>query len=100
MDYIITDKVTSPVELANQYSEKLAFMPNTFFVGDHRHMFPHMKERAIIKDITDELKDELKDNVSIVNATNLKPIMEVGSVKVSPEKKIHKYILLQLVKYM
>eukprot|EP00918_Siedleckia_nematoides_P069807 GHVU01152207.1.p1 GENE.GHVU01152207.1~~GHVU01152207.1.p1 ORF type:complete len:691 (-),score=79.28 GHVU01152207.1:1370-3442(-) len=81
MDYIITDIVTSPTELAYQYSEKLAFMPNTFFVGDHRHMFPHMKERAIIKDVTDGTKSTLKDNVSIVNATNLKPIMEIGSVK-------------------
>ncbi len=33
MDYIITDKQTSPLELAYQYSEKLAFMPNTFFIG-------------------------------------------------------------------
>jgi protein O-GlcNAc transferase len=81
MDYIVTDAVTSPIELAHQYSEKLAFMPNTFFVGDHRHMFPHMKERAIIKDVTDDAKTTLKDNVSIVNATNLQPIMEIGSVK-------------------
>lgn len=33
MDYIITDKATSPVEFAHQYSEKLAYMSNTFFVG-------------------------------------------------------------------
>ena len=42
MDYIITDKITSPLQLANQYSEKLAYMPHTFFVGDHRYMFPHL----------------------------------------------------------
>lgn len=42
MDYIITDRVTSPITLADQYSEKLAYMPQTFFVGDHRHMFPHL----------------------------------------------------------
>ena len=42
MDYIITDKVVSPLELADQYSEKLAYMPNSFFVGDHRYMFPHL----------------------------------------------------------
>ena len=42
MDYIITDSVTSPLELAEQYSEKLAFMPYTFFIGDHCHMFPHL----------------------------------------------------------
>lgn len=42
MDYIITDKFTSPLHLAEQYSEKLAYMPHTFFVGDHRYMFPHL----------------------------------------------------------
>lgn len=42
MDYIITDKFTSPPELAEHYSEKLAYMPHTFFVGDHRSMFPHL----------------------------------------------------------
>lgn len=43
MDYIITDKETSPFEVAEQYSEKLAYMPNTFFIGDHANMFPHLK---------------------------------------------------------
>lgn len=42
MDYIVTDKVTSPLHLAEQYSEKLAYMPHTFFMGDHRYMFPHL----------------------------------------------------------
>ena len=42
MDYIVTDKFTSPLELADHYSEKLAYMPHTFFVGDHRYMFPHL----------------------------------------------------------
>lgn len=42
MDYIITDKFTSPIKLAEHYSEKLAYMPHTFFVGDHRFMFPHL----------------------------------------------------------
>lgn len=50
MDYLITDQVTSPLELANQYSEKLAYMPHTYFIGDHRQMFPHLKERVILTD--------------------------------------------------
>lgn len=50
MDYLITDAVTSPVELAHQYSEKLAFMPHTYFIGDHKQMFPHLKERLIVSD--------------------------------------------------
>lgn len=48
MDYIITDKVTSPIELAEQYSEKLAYMPHTYFIGDHKQMFPHLKERLVV----------------------------------------------------
>ena len=49
MDYIITDRVTSPLELADQYSEKLAYMRDTFFVGDHQQMFPHMLDRILLR---------------------------------------------------
>ncbi|XP_035209929.1 UDP-N-acetylglucosamine--peptide N-acetylglucosaminyltransferase 110 kDa subunit-like [Stegodyphus dumicola] len=82
MDYIITDRITSPLSLASQYSEKLAYMPDTFFVGDHRQMFPHLIERAILDD-KDCLgrKSEVPDNVSIVNATDLSPIIEKAEVK-------------------
>ena len=48
MDYIITDRVTSPLDLADQYSEKLAYTPDTFFVGDHQQMFPHMLNRILL----------------------------------------------------
>ena len=93
MDYIITDKVTSPIELASQYSEKLAYMPDTFFVGDHRQMFPHLIERVIISDSSTckklfdtefnnlNLNETIPDNVSIVNATDLSPILEKAEVK-------------------
>ena len=49
MDYIITDRVTSPLDLADQFSEKLAYMPDTFFVGDHQQMFPHMLNRILLR---------------------------------------------------
>lgn len=49
MDYIITDSVTSPLELAHAYSEKLAYMPHTFFIGDHAQMLKHLTERVILK---------------------------------------------------
>ena len=42
MDYIVTDQITSPLQYADHYSEKLAYMPHTFFVGDHKYMFPHL----------------------------------------------------------
>ncbi|GAB6030284.1 hypothetical protein CHUAL_005959 [Chamberlinius hualienensis] len=82
MDYIITDRVTSPIEIAHQYSEKLVYMPDTFFIGDHRRMFPHLAERVVIAD-KDNLakKTSVPDNVSIVNAADLSPIIEKVEVK-------------------
>lgn len=55
MDYIITDKETSPFEVAEQYSEKMAYMPNTFFIGDHANMFPHLKVRFSLQSIKKKL---------------------------------------------
>ncbi|KAL1130937.1 hypothetical protein AAG570_012178, partial [Ranatra chinensis] len=79
MDYLITDAVTSPLELAHQYSEKLAFMPHTYFIGDHRQMFPHLKERLILTDKGS--KADVADNVAVVNATDLSPMIERTEVK-------------------
>lgn len=73
MDYIITDKNTSPVELAHQYSEKLAFMPNTFFVGDHRYMFPHLKNKAILT------TEATGDNKAIINGLDLKQLLQFAT---------------------
>ncbi|XP_065221454.1 UDP-N-acetylglucosamine--peptide N-acetylglucosaminyltransferase 110 kDa subunit isoform X1 [Planococcus citri] len=89
MDYIVTDKVTSPVELASQYSEKLAYMPHTYFIGDHKQMFPHLKERLVVAEKAPN-KDVPADNVAVINATDLSPILESTQVKeirevVSPE---------------
>lgn len=86
MDYIITDAVTSPISLASQYSEKLAYMRDTFFIGDHWQMFPHMIERFIVMDgVTMESNATnglaVPDNVSIVNATDLSPILERAEIK-------------------
>lgn len=78
MDYIVTDSVTSPMELAHQYSEKLAYMPNTYFIGDHKQMFPHLKERIIVSDKT---TGKIADNVTVINATDLSPLVENTEVK-------------------
>lgn len=48
MDYIITDKTTSPIEFQSHYSEKFAYMPFTYFIGDHKQMFPHLTERVVV----------------------------------------------------
>ncbi|XP_076649492.1 O-linked N-acetylglucosamine (GlcNAc) transferase sxc isoform X1 [Halictus rubicundus] len=80
MDYLITDEVTSPLELANQYSEKLAYMPHTYFIGDHKQMFPHLKERLILTDKLN-MKGKVADNVAVINATDLSPMIENTLVK-------------------
>lgn len=79
MDYIVTDTVTSPLELEDQYSEKLAYMPHTYFIGDHRQMFPHLKERLIVSGRSQNSK--LMDNVAVINATDLSPLVENNDVK-------------------
>lgn len=79
MDYIVTDSTTSPLELADQYSEKLAYMPHTYFIGDHKQMFPHLKERLIVSDKSGN--GTLADNVAVINATDLSPLVESTDVK-------------------
>lgn len=92
IDYIITDKVTSPIELASQYSEKLAYMPDTFFVGDHKQMFPHLIERVILSgpDTGSDLHTatSVPDTISIVNATDLSPIIAKADVKTIRETAV------------
>ncbi len=82
MDYVITDPVTSPLELAHSFTEKLAYMPHTFFIGDHMQMFKHLKERFVLKGKDQEFS---KDNVTIVNGANLEPILS----KVDQDVKVH-----------
>lgn len=108
MDYLITDKVTSPIQLAHQYSEKLAHMPNTFFIGDHMQMFPHIKERLVIDKSGvlagagvngDGLSSEhgtsmssvaaslpLADNVAIINTTDVSTVLQRTHTKTLIEK--------------
>jgi len=81
MDYIITDKQTSPLSLQSQYSEQLAYLPNTFFIGDHMRMFPHLKERIVMADSgAKPVEGEMKDNVAVINAVDVAPIKEVAHV--------------------
>ena len=85
MDYLITDEITSPLSLSSQYSEKLAYMPYTFFIGDHANMFSHMTEKAVIIESQQANNNNTitpVDNRSIVNGTNLKPMLERSEVKV------------------
>lgn len=81
MDYIMTDPITSPLQLHDQYSEKLAHMPKTFFIGDHANMFPHMLQKAILVDCNSKYAD--RDNVCIINGLQLKSLLDMAvSIKV------------------
>jgi protein O-GlcNAc transferase len=80
MDYIITDAQTSPLRLASQYSEKIAYMPNTFFIGDHKQMFPHLKERIVIKDKKFD-GERIADNIAVINALDKTALLEKADVK-------------------
>lgn len=82
MDYIITDKNTSPMELADQYSEKLAYMPHTFFIGDHFNMFSHLSNKVILVGKDDYDENNIRDNAFFLNGTNFGPLLEKTIVKV------------------
>ena len=101
MDYIVTDAQTSPLEFAEkQYSEKLAYMPYTFFIGDHRQMFPHLTERIIMTDKNLTSGDGAKsvpDNVAVINAvdkslllakTEVKQVKKVGVAGENLDKEV------------
>jgi len=80
MDYIITDKVTSPVELESLYSEKLAYMPQTYIIGNHKQMFIHLRERIILSD-KKGCKKNVADNVAILNGIDLSPIIKNTNIE-------------------
>jgi protein O-GlcNAc transferase len=85
MDYIVTDAQTSPLQLADkQYSEKLAYMPHTFFIGDHKQMFPHLTERVILSDKGIDGSEKIADNVAVINGVDKSVLLsktEVTEVK-------------------
>ncbi|XP_049886201.1 UDP-N-acetylglucosamine--peptide N-acetylglucosaminyltransferase 110 kDa subunit-like [Pectinophora gossypiella] len=76
MDYIITDENSSPISAEADFSEKFAFMPHTYFIGDHRQMFPHLKIRYRVK-----VKEiSLNENVALINTAEDFNIEEKFSV--------------------
>jgi len=95
MDYIMTDQMTSPLDstTSDQYSEKLALMPKTFFVGDHQQMFPHMKTKAILR-TKEKVID--RDNVLLVNGLDLSLLMACGTVSVRNCCSISDYLTIAI----
>lgn len=56
-------------------------MPHTFFIGDHAQMLKHLTERVILKDRNSGPDTTHKDTVTVVNATNLQPLLDKAEVK-------------------
>ncbi|QQP32334.1 Uncharacterized protein FKW44_024077, partial [Caligus rogercresseyi] len=79
MDYLLTDKQTSPLELSSQYSEKLVYMPDSFFIGDHMQMFPHLTERIIMAGVKKSSSDDLSDTVAVINTLDKTDLLEKTS---------------------
>ena len=80
-------KENLPNDLVLFFSEQLAYMPNTFFIGDHMRMFPHLQERIIMAD-PENMNGHVQDNVAVINAVNPEQIKSVASlVQVTMEGK-------------
>ncbi|XP_025206791.1 UDP-N-acetylglucosamine--peptide N-acetylglucosaminyltransferase 110 kDa subunit-like isoform X2 [Melanaphis sacchari] len=53
MDYLITDRVCSPSELQNLYTEKLAYINQTIFIGDHKQKFSNLRQLKVVDTTND-----------------------------------------------
>lgn len=78
MDYLITDKTSSPITSKAEFSEKFAFMPHTYFIGDHKRMFPHLKKRYKVKTECGKVYDETE---ALINCAENVAIEEIFSVR-------------------
>lgn len=64
MDYIITDEISCPKLASIDFSENFAYMPNTYFIGDHKQMFPHLQHKYLAR--YDNKKNSA--NSAVINA--------------------------------
>ncbi|KAM3968502.1 UDP-N-acetylglucosamine--peptide N-acetylglucosaminyltransferase 110 kDa subunit [Aphomia sociella] len=78
MDYIITDEICSPLLSMSDFSEKFAFMPHTYFIGDHNQMFPHLKKQYKVKA---SMNENIDVNDAIINSGENINIEEIFSIK-------------------
>merc|ERR1712045_1110612 len=59
----------------------MGYMPNTFFIGDHKQMFPHIKERIVLKNDHKLENGHVPDNVAVINTVDKRPILEKAEIK-------------------
>ena len=55
-------------------------MSKTFFLGDHRQMFPHINEKIILTTKSMSL-DKIRDNIALLNGVDLTPVLENMNIK-------------------
>ena len=96
MDYIITDRITSPLHLSEQYSEKLAYMPHTFFIGDHYNMFPHLLHKGMGTTNPDVLRAiDSQSGVIRINGVIQPPHYSIVPQQPSPQHSFGTTTILQ-----
>ncbi|XP_013133366.1 PREDICTED: UDP-N-acetylglucosamine--peptide N-acetylglucosaminyltransferase 110 kDa subunit-like [Papilio polytes] len=86
IDYVITDETSSPISAVNDFSEKFAYMPHTYFIGDHKQMFPHLIKQYKVRIEDDET---IYDNITIINGPENVDINQIFLV--SEEKQCIKF---------
>lgn len=63
IDYLITDKVCSPPELGHFYTEKLAYLNRSVFIGDHKQMYKDLSCHVSQNKLTEENKSSTNGNI-------------------------------------
>ena len=52
-------------------------MHHIFFIGDHAHMVPHLKERIVMANTAE---GAVKENNAIINAVDIDPLKDVANM--------------------
>eukprot|EP00735_Rhodelphis_limneticus_P001885 TRINITY_DN12598_c0_g1::TRINITY_DN12598_c0_g1_i1::g.2715::m.2715 TRINITY_DN12598_c0_g1::TRINITY_DN12598_c0_g1_i1::g.2715 ORF type:complete len:444 (+),score=95.73,sp/Q9M8Y0/SEC_ARATH/34.52/1e-64,Glyco_transf_41/PF13844.1/3.6e-38,Glyco_transf_41/PF13844.1/1.7e-32 TRINITY_DN12598_c0_g1_i1:3-1334(+) len=60
MDYVLTDRVTSPPEAQSHYAEKLMYTPHSFLVNDMAYAYPQAG-----RNMHTEERDELRQSLGL-----------------------------------
>ncbi|KAJ8737821.1 hypothetical protein PYW08_000416 [Mythimna loreyi] len=77
MDYIITDEVSSPKSTVYDFSEKFAYMPYTYFIGDHKQMFPHLKTHYRAVTVNDNGSNKIMALINCAETININKLLHV-----------------------
>lgn len=87
MDYIITDEISCPSNASSHFSEKFAYMPYTYFIGDHKQMFPHLIHKYLVR--VGKSDSTYSETAAVINASS--NINIENSLEVFHRSEIVKY---------